>query len=183
MILLFIFIKQNKANQVNYRCGIELSRFYCMLNINRNSLIPALSKTNINWQYHLKDINYIKCKLWILHADVHHHYCYTTKFIYGLNLLTLVRTKSGNFLSTMLGKSSSLRLKHFWARIRSKKWDVIRSGDFYDPSKYQLAFHYKNSFASGFLKREILSLKPRHLWTRIKSRNVRRVLFKRLPQS
>ena len=53
----------------------------------------------------------------------------------------------------------------------------------HDPSRSQLAFHHKASFSSGLLMGEILSLRLRHLWARIRSQDVRRVPFGQLPRS
>ena len=53
----------------------------------------------------------------------------------------------------------------------------------YDPSESQLASHHKASFSSGILVGEILSLRIRHLWARVRSKDVRRVPFGRLPRS
>ena len=35
----------------------------------------------------------------------------------------------------LMGKILSLRLGHFWARIRSIEWDVALSGDSHNPSR------------------------------------------------
>ena len=60
----------------------------------------------------------------------------------------------------LVGEILSLRLRHLWARIGSKKWDVSLSGDFYDPSRSQRPLATK----LVSLDREILSLRRRHLW-------------------
>ena len=59
----------------------------------------------------------------------------------------------------------SLRLRHLWARIGSKKWDVSLSGDSHDPSRSQWLFTTR----LVSLDREILCLRRRHLWERIRS--------------
>ena len=59
----------------------------------------------------------------------------------------------------------------------------VRGATSHDPSRSQLASHHKASFSNGLLDGEILSLRLRHLWTRIRSQDVRRVPFGRLPRS
>ena len=59
----------------------------------------------------------------------------------------------------------------------------VRNATSHDPSRSQLAYHHKASFSSGLLVGEILSLRLRHLWARIRSQDVRRVPFGRLPRS
>ena len=53
----------------------------------------------------------------------------------------------------------------------------------HDPSRSQLAFHHKASISSGLLEGQILSLRQRQLWPRIRSKDVRRLSFGRLPRS
>ena len=65
----------------------------------------------------------------------------------------------------LVGEILSLRLRHLWARIGSKKWHVSLSGDSHDPSRSQRPIARK----LVSLDREILSLRRRHLWARIKS--------------
>ena len=60
---------------------------------------------------------------------------------------------------------------------------AVGGATFHDPSESQLASHHKASFHSGLLVGEILSLRLRHLWARVRSKDVRLVPFGRLPQS
>ena len=50
----------------------------------------------------------------------------------------------------------------------------VRGATFHDYSRSQLASHHKASFSSGLLVGEILSLRLRHIWARIRSQDVRR---------
>ena len=53
MIFSFTPIKQFDIHNVNYSCGIELSSFDCIIHNDLNSLLPAMSKTNMKLNYHL----------------------------------------------------------------------------------------------------------------------------------
>ena len=48
MIFSFTSIKHFDINHVNYRYGIELLSFDCIIHNDRNSHFPAMSKTNMN---------------------------------------------------------------------------------------------------------------------------------------
>ena len=56
----------------------------------------------------------------------------------------------------------------------------VGSATFHDSSRSQLASHHKASVSNGLLVREILSLWLRHLWARVRSKDVRSVPFGRL---
>ena len=60
---------------------------------------------------------------------------------------------------------------------------AVEGATSHDPSRSQLVSHHKASLYSGLLVGEILSLKLKHLWPRIRSQDVRRVPFGRLPRS
>ena len=51
--------------------------------------------------------------------------------------------KASVSIGLLVGEILSLRLRHLWARIGSKKWDVSLSGDSHNISRSQLAAHLK----------------------------------------
>ena len=62
-------------------------------------------------------------------------------------------------------------------------WDESLSGDSHDPSRFQWPLTTRILSRLGSERKEILTLRRRHLWARIASKYVRRVPFGRLLQS
>ena len=54
MIFTFARIYKINIQYVHYRCWIEFSCLKCIIHNDRNSLFSTMSKTNMDWNYHIE---------------------------------------------------------------------------------------------------------------------------------
>ena len=135
-------------------------------------------------QYHLEENKYIKWQLYI--------YIYITCRRPPLTLLKMGPHNDiefadfGVFKVWQFFKYNVRRDPIFEGETLMGTHQVkeVKGATSHHPSRSQLAFRHKASVSNGLLVGVILSLwLYGHLWVRIRSKDVRRVPFGRLPQS
>ena len=124
-------------------------------------------KTDMDWQYHLKEYKYIKWKL-----NIYYKQTSTTNATQKGPNKVIEFADFGVFKAWQLSKYNVRRdpIFEFETLMGMHRVKEVGGATSHDPSRSQLASHHKASVFSGLLMGKILFLKLRHFRARINSK-------------